>query len=101
MGRGYRANRRDLRQQVARDLSVMAAANDSGPSYDGEPAVVTEGNTGRSARLDMYYGGQGSPDGEGHGHVVSNDGENVNYWREPGQSSPSIDDRSDNPYGYR
>jgi hypothetical protein len=56
MGRGYRANRHVLRQQVAHDLRIMAAANDdSVPSYGGEP----------------------------------------------GQSSPSVDDRSDNPYGFR
>lgn len=76
--------------------NLRESPNDDNAGFSGSfsdtSAVVDEGNTGRADRLDVYYGGEGRPDGPGHGHVVTNDGENVSYWREPGSSTPFIDD---------
>ena len=42
------------------------------------------GATGLSSRFEFYYGGLFVvPDGRGHGHVVRNDGETINFWRLP------------------
>lgn len=51
----------------------------SNGTFDGQPAIV-EQNGGKT---DIYYGGKGSPLGPGHGHVVVNDGNGVEYWRDP------------------
>lgn len=63
--------------------------------FDNQPIKIVFGNTGRRDRLEFYYGGLFSPDGEGHGHVVSNDGVNINFWRLPDSEGGSvvIDDR--------
>lgn len=61
--------------------------------FDGHEIKVIRGATGRPDRFEFFYGGLGGPDGEGHGHVVSNDGENIHYWREPYMDVPVIDDR--------
>lgn len=61
--------------------------------FDGHEIKVIYGATGRRDRFEFFYGGVGAPDGPGHGHVVSNDGENIHYWREPHSSIPIIDDR--------
>ena len=37
-------------------------------SFDGYEARVNTSDDSR--RMDIYYGGDGSPDGTGHGHVV-------------------------------
>ena len=63
-------------------------------TFDGYEIKVVYGATGRRDRFEFYYGGEGAPDGEGHGHVVSNDGVNIHYWREPHASIPTIDDRA-------
>jgi len=52
-------------------------------TFNGYPIKVVYGNTGRNDRFEFYYGGFLEPDGFGHGHVVSNDGENIHYWRLP------------------
>ena len=52
-------------------------------TFEGYPIKVVYGNTGRKDRFEFYYGGFLEPDGFGHGHVVSNDGENIHYWRLP------------------
>ena len=64
-----------------------------GGRFDGQEIKVIYGATGRRDRFEFYYGGLGGPDGPGHGHVVSNDGENIHYWREPNATFPVIDDR--------
>lgn len=46
-----------------------------------DPIKVIYGATGRKDRFEFYYGGAGTPDGPGHGHVVCNDGETINFWR--------------------
>lgn len=61
--------------------------------FDGHPIKVVYGATGRKARLEFFYGGSPYPDSTGHGHVVSNDGENIHFWREPHTTTPIIDDR--------
>jgi hypothetical protein len=60
---------------------------------DNEKAIIARGQTGRSERLDVLFGGTGTPDGEGHGHLVSNDGLNASYLRNPGEDEPVVDDR--------
>lgn len=54
-----------------------------GPTFDGQEIKVVYGATGRRDRFEFFYGGAFMPDGSGHGHVVSNDGENIHYWRLP------------------
>lgn len=60
-------------------------------SFDGYDASVSSRESGGS---DIYYGGLGSADGDGHGHVVTNDAGSVEYWREPGSSSAAINDHA-------
>lgn len=48
-------------------------------SFDGKDAKVVDHDSGRS---DIYYGGRGAADGDGHGHVVTNDAGSVEYWRD-------------------
>ncbi len=53
-------------------------------SFEGHRIKVIRGETGRRERFEFLYGGAGNlPDGAGHGHVVSNDGVNIAYWRTP------------------
>lgn len=63
--------------------------------FDGHPIKIVYGNTGRRDRFEFYYGGLFDPDGIGHGHVVSNDGENIHFWRLPDSEGGMImiDDR--------
>ncbi|KTS65287.1 hypothetical protein NS206_04920 [Microbacterium testaceum] len=52
-------------------------------TFEGQEIKVVYGATGRRDRFEFFYGGFLSPDGPGHGHVVSNDGENIHFWRLP------------------
>lgn len=63
--------------------------------FEGKDIKVVVGSTGRRERLEFYYGGWMYPDGPGHGHVVCNDGETINYWRLPSHEGGRtlIDDR--------
>jgi hypothetical protein len=63
--------------------------------FDGQEIKIVMGATGRNERFEFYYGGFGLPDGMGHGHVVSNDGVNIHYWRKPHSEGGQvvIDDR--------
>jgi len=64
----------------------------------GEPAKVRRNvDTGK---MDVYWGGEGTPDGRGHGHVISNDGLNANYVREPGpeRNDIPVNDLLSEPY---
>ena len=58
-------------------------------TFDGKEAKIVEGNTDNPTRVDIYYGGEGSPDGPGHGHVVVK-GSALDYLREPGESNPDV-----------
>lgn len=66
-------------------------------TLNGQPAEIQQGNTGRPARLDIYWP-SGDPE---YGHLVTNDGVNANYLREPGMAPGQylVDDRQDDPYG--
>jgi hypothetical protein len=49
----------------------------------------------------FIFGGQGGPGKPGHGEVISHDGVNANYVRDPGGYVP-VDDRQADPYaGYQ
>lgn len=63
--------------------------------FEGKEIKVVTGATGRRDRLEFYYGGMVTADGPGHGHVVSNDGENIHFWRLPESEGGRIviDDR--------
>lgn len=61
---------------------------EDGYQVNGQPAKgLQNGND-----LEALWGGQGAPDGEGKGHLVSHDGVNANYLREPGNPDPIVDD---------
>lgn len=66
-----------------------------GDYFEGDQIKVITGATGRRERLEFYYGGLGAPDGLGHGHVVCNNGETINFWRESASEGGRvvIDDR--------
>ena len=58
----------------------MGLPDNANGEFDGYEAKVNTSDDSR--RMDIYYGGDGSPDGAGHGHVaVVND--QVQFWREP------------------
>ncbi len=63
--------------------------------FDGQPIKVVRGATGRNERFEFFCGGSMLPDSYGHGHVVSNDGVNIHYWRKPASEGGivMIDDR--------
>ncbi len=51
-----------------------------GSEVDGQPAKTNEDGN----RVEALWGGQDSPDdSDGHGHIVTNDGLNAAYLREP------------------
>ena len=50
-------------------------------TFDRHDIKIQVGATGRKDRFEFFYGGAYFPDGDGHEHVVSNDGENIHYWR--------------------
>ncbi len=52
--------------------------------YNGIPAKIVMSDRGNSDRIDIYYGGIGEPDGQGHNHI-SVIKENVRFWRENNQ----------------
>lgn len=51
------------------------------PEVSGDVKSVLE----ESGKTSTYFGGIGSPDGPGHGHVVTDDSGNVTYEREAGE----------------
>jgi len=71
------------------------SSGNDGSSFEGKPIKVRVGATGRKGRFEFLYGGAGKPDGTGHGHVVCNDGETINYWKKPASEGGRvvIDDR--------
>jgi len=66
-------------------------------TVSGQPAEVQYGNTGRPDRVDAYWPA-GDPQ---YGHLVSNDGVNADYLRDPGMGDGEyvVDNRKENPYG--
>ena len=59
-------------------------------TFDGYTIKIICGDTGRVARFEFFYGGLSNPDGPGHGHVISNDGNNIHYWRTPESEGGAI-----------
>lgn len=51
--------------------------------FEGQLIKVLNSNSGRNGRFEFYYGGFFCPDGDGRGHVVSNDGVNIHFWKLP------------------
>lgn len=65
--------------------------------FRGKPIKILRGQKNNETRFEFFYGGLGKPNGPGHGHLVSNDGEHVHYWRKPrseGGSEIINDDKS-------
>lgn len=53
-------------------------------TFDNQPAIIKVSDAGNSNQMQIYYGGEGSPDGPGHNHVnVVND--KLQFWRENGE----------------
>lgn len=77
-----RGRGRGRRPSGGGDRGNTRASVESG-TFDGKDARIERGQTGRADRIDVYYGGLVEPKGDGHGHVVSNDGVYINYWRLP------------------
>lgn len=69
----------------------------SGGSVDGEDATTKESGN----RVEALWGGSdGNTPGDNHGHIVSNDGVNADYVREPG-GDVTVDSSKSDPYeGY-
>ena len=64
---------------------------------DGDPGRVNQSGS----RIEGLWGGDGQPDGPNHGHIVSNDGLNADYVRDPGGYVP-VDNAQQDPYaGYQ
>ena len=49
------------------------------------------------SRVEAIWGGKPEPGDPGHGHIVSNDGLNADYLREPG-GHVIVDDQRQDPY---
>lgn len=71
------------------DRGNTRASVESG-TFDGKDARIERGQTGRADRIDVFYGGLTEPKGSGHGHVVSNDGVYINFWRLPESEGGAI-----------
>ncbi|WP_103530547.1 hypothetical protein [Streptomyces sp. SM11] len=79
------------RQPVDGGDRVNTGASVEQGTFDGKDARIERGQTGRVDRVDIYYGGSGwDPKGPGHGHVVSNDGVFINFWRLPDSEGGAI-----------
>lgn len=66
----------------------------NGGFVNGQPANVNQDGN----RVEGLWGGIGGPDGQGHGHIVSNDGLNASYVREPGGQVIVDDQARFDPY---
>lgn len=61
-----------------------------GERFEGMPIKIVRGARGRKERFEFFYGGLMTPDGIGHGHVVCNEGEAINYWRKPSHEGGQV-----------
>ena len=75
------ARRKEVRaEREAEKNSVLRDGTYRG-TYMGMPAVIKISDAGNSDQVQIFYGGKGRPDGEGHSHVnVVKD--ELRYWRE-------------------
>lgn len=54
-------------------------------TFDGYPAIIKVSDAGNSNQVQIFYGGEGSPDGPGHNHInVTKD--KLQFWRENGKT---------------
>lgn len=84
--------RREAADQARRaDRAERSGAQTYRSTIDGEPADVAEHDSGR---VEAYWGGEGRPDGDNHGHIITNDGTNAAYVRYP-HETPVFDDPDD------
>lgn len=93
------AKRRERRVRQPR-RSRRGRGWQGGSSVDGQSARTKESGD----RTDVIWGGsRGNRPGDGHGHVVSKDGINAEYVRDPGMDHDDyvVDERRDDPYGPR
>lgn len=70
--KAYNKHRAAERRVIALRAGVPAEYADS--------VHVAYGPTGKTS---VYYGGEGRPDGPGHGHIVLDNDGRVIYWRNP------------------
>jgi hypothetical protein len=61
-----------------------------GDKFEGKEIKVITGAKGIRGRFEFFYGGAMHADGPGHGHVVCNDGETINYWRKPNHEGGQV-----------
>ncbi len=86
-GGSYSRARQRRRERLKRE-----AAWRSGGRVDDKPAVTRKSGD----RTEALWGGKNPRgDGEGHGHIVTNDGLNAAYVRYPDEDEPFVDDVSD------
>jgi hypothetical protein len=91
--RQIRANARRRgggRSSRGSDRTTVPVSISGVDKFEGKVIKVVFGATGRRERFEFYYGGAMHPDGPGHGHVVCNDGETINYWRKPGHEGGQV-----------
>ena len=63
-------------------------------NFDDDDAKVKESD---DWRVEAIWGGSdGNSNGDDHGHIVTNDGVNASYYREPG-GEVVVDDNPDSP----
>lgn len=85
----WRAEQRRLRQLGRIAANRAQRAWHSGGSVDGQPARTRKDGS----RIEALWGGANPRgDGAGHGHIVSEDGINASYVREPGYDDIRVDD---------
>jgi hypothetical protein len=77
--------------RIRKEVKIMGW-QDGGQVGDQEARTRVEGS-----RVEALWGGDGAPDGPGHGHIVSNDGLNADYVREPWET-PVVDNNRPDPY---
>lgn len=100
-GKGYGGRRCHL-PTYQETVERIESGWQAGGSVDGQPARTRQ----RGSRVDGLWGGtRGNQPGDGHGHIVSNDGVNADYLRDPGMDHSDYvvnnDDRAVDPYDSR
>lgn len=53
-------------------------------TFNGRPAIIKVSDSGNSNQMQVFYGGDGAPDGPGHNHINVINGR-LQYWREDGK----------------
>lgn len=61
----------------------MSSSTTEYGEFEGQEAKINTSDNGR--RMDIYYGGDGAPDGTGHNHATVINGQ-IRYLRENGET---------------